>query len=135
MNKELNLDFVQEVFIKLAERQGIPFEELKTGWNEERESNEWELNYKRSLQQEVEEDIKAMLQCFDLHRAAMEIGDTVTAQVGLIRAAGFAQMIAGTFQNIYDECYKVLCYDKRFSWPEIPEDYVVPEHFNYKGPT
>lgn len=134
MNRELNLDFVQEVFIKLAERQGIPVEELKTGWNEERESNEWELNYKHSLQQDVEEDIKGMLQIFELHRAAMEKGDLVTAKGALIHAAVFAQMLSGTFLNIHDECYKVLRDDERFSWPEIPEDYVVPEHYNYKGP-
>lgn len=134
MSQPLDLDFVQQVFIRLAQKNGIPLEELKNGWNEERESNEWELNYRHSLQEDVEGDIKGMLQLFELHQAAMEKDDLVTARGALVLAAGFAQMLAGTFTNIYDECYKVLRDDKRFTWPEIPENYSIPEHYNYKGP-
>ncbi len=134
MSQPLDLNFVQEVFIRLAQKNGIPLEELKNGCNEEKECMEWNMDYKNSLQKDVEADIEKMLQIFELHHAAMKKDDLVTASAALVRAAGFAQMLAGTFSNIYDECYKVLRDDKRFTWPEIPEDYSIPEHYNYKGP-
>jgi hypothetical protein len=131
MKQAVNLDFVQEVFIRLAEREGIAFEELRRGWNKEREECEWNIDYSDSLQADVDRDIERMLQSFILHRQAMEARDLVTAKVALVYAGTFAHNLFDTFSKIKDECYKVLHDDKRFSWPEIPGDYKIPEHYGY----
>jgi hypothetical protein len=65
----------------------------------------------------------------------MDADDLVTAQCGLIRAGGFAHQVFDTFSKIKDDCYKVLRDDMRFTWPEIPEDFKIPEHYGYKEPT
>lgn len=131
MRSEINLDLVQTTFMKLAERNSISINELK---NSSKEEGDWSLSYKQSLQQEVAADIQDMLDCFDLHRLAIEKNDLITAKSALVMAAGFARTLQGTFRNIHDECYKVLHHDSRFTWPSIPEDYKIPDHYNYKGP-
>jgi hypothetical protein len=135
MKEAINLNFVQDIFIKLAERQGIPLEELKSGWNKEREDMEWNIDYSEPLQVQIDHDIELMLKKFMLHRQAMEAGDLVTASAALDGAGTFAGTLSDTFSKIYDECYKVLGDDKRFTWPEIPDDYKIPEHYDYTEPT
>lgn len=129
-----NLDFIQQTFINFAQKKGIPIDELMHGWNSERETNEWNIDYKNSLQSEFDHCAGNMMESIALHASAMEKGDLITAQCGLIRTAVFAQMLESIFRNVHDECYKILNHDKRFSWPEIPEDYKIPEHYEYKGP-
>lgn len=50
MKPEKSLDLVQAVFIQLAERNSIPTDELLTS---PKEDGDWNLGYRRSLQQEV----------------------------------------------------------------------------------
>lgn len=129
-----NLDFIQEAFINLAQIAGISIDELKHGWNSEKGTSEWNIDYQESLQSEFDSCAKNMMRSFALHASAMEKGDLVTAQCGLVRAALFAQMLESIFRSVHNECYKVLNHDKRFAWPAIPEDYKIPEHYDYKGP-
>ncbi len=134
MTHELTLNLVQEAFMKLAQSNGIATDELLHGWSVERGTSEWKIDYRSPLQEEVAQDLDWLLQCFDLHRKAMETGDRVTAKSALVLAAGAARTLESTFRNIHDECYKVLHHDARFTWPDIPEDYKIPESYDYKGP-
>ena len=129
MSDELNLDIVQKAFIQLAQSKGIPFAELANGWNEERECLEWNLDYNTSLQSDVDADIKRMLRYFELHRVSLEKDDLATARASLVHAAVFARTLASAFEYIHDECYKVLRDDPRFQWPEIPENYQIPDQY------
>lgn len=129
-----NLDTIQLAFAEIAAKSGIPLEKLVNCWNADTEEFDWNLNYKNSLQGEVNTNIKNLLECFCLARKSIKDNDLVTTKGALIHAAVFARILEGTFRNIHDECYKILHQDPRFTWPEIPDDYEIPEHYNYAGP-
>jgi hypothetical protein len=117
-----NLDLVQDVFVKLANRNGISLEEMSSDFNEEKQNLDWSIDYSKSLQLQIDTALKKMMECFQLQQTAAEAGDEMTEYKALIRAAIFARTLASMFSDIDAECSKVLLEDKRFVWPKNPEN-------------
>lgn len=63
-----------------------------------------------------------------LLKNAKSAGDELTVQAALIYIRVYSLRLSGFFEDIKDDTDALL----RLSvWPDIPENYQVPEHYNY----
>ena len=129
-----NLDAILENFIALANSHGIRKEELMDGWTADFDAAKWNLNYKRSLDANIKKYAQNLLSAVDLSRAAMAREDKLTVTAALIYAKIFSTQLADAFSEVSAEFQRVLHEDSRFKWPIIPDDFKIPESYNYQGP-
>lgn len=128
-----NLDDIQRSIVDLVASKGITLDDLRHGWDEEAQCKQWSFGYKHRSQAYFDADFKRLLKCFELLHAAREAGDRVAEIVAILHAGIAAQDIGNFFQNLSDDCRKILCDDERFDWPKIPEGYQIPEHYEQKA--
>lgn len=58
----------------------------------------------------------------------VEEDDKVAIQCALTRVRMASLNLSNTYQDIIDD---VVLINKSESWPAIPDDYQIPEHYNY----
>ncbi|HGM4959903.1 TPA: hypothetical protein ACKPZ6_003476 [Serratia liquefaciens] len=63
-----------------------------------------------------------------LLRNAKSAGDELTVQAALVYIRVYSIRLSGFFEDIKDDTDMLL---KVSVWPDIPENYQVPEHYNY----
>ena len=134
MIEQVDLDFVQKTLVDVATANGVELEELKNGWDEEKGTNAWSVNYERSLKENVEDQLRKLKYACDLYYDAMAQNDKVAAKSSLMDLRLAAMTLYCFFHNIFEDCEKIMGDDPRFIWPDFPEDYKLPAHYNYKGP-
>lgn len=59
---------------------------------------------------------------------AREANDDITTQVALVRISIRAMRISNFFLDFNDDADMLL---RATDWPDIPENYKVPEHYHY----
>lgn len=126
--KKARVDVIRKTFIELAESIGVSRE----GMDNEMDENDrfgWRIDYSHALGERLEQYLVDLLFFFEVHRLAIQENDHLAAQVALMRAGIYAQVVSNFFLKIKDDVDKVTVLDKRFSWPSIPDDYKFPEHF------
>jgi len=63
-----------------------------------------------------------------LLKNAKAAGDELTVQAALVYIRVYSIRLSGFFEDIKDDTDTLL---KVSVWPDIPENYQVPEHYNY----
>lgn len=129
MTIKLDLDFVQQCFIDLATQKGIDIDELKNGWDKKRETNEWHINFHKSMQEDFNKMFLNFIKNINLIEQALQQKDLLTMKLALMNIPSIR--LDYHFYNIADDCYKVLKYDSRFQWPPIPQDYNSTDYEHY----
>ncbi|HBW40039.1 MAG TPA: hypothetical protein DEF84_04340 [Leclercia adecarboxylata] len=86
------------------------------------------VNYDCNLDKVFSSDMARLSAATDLLRKAKESDDKITVQAALVYIRISSMRLAGFFENIKDDTDLFL---KKNDWPDIPDDYQVPEHYNY----
>ncbi|WP_443115231.1 hypothetical protein [Herbaspirillum seropedicae] len=121
------IDVIRKTFMALAESIGISCEKMDNKIGES-DQFEWCIDYADLLGERLEKDLNELLLFFEVHRIAILNNDQLAAYVALMNAGIYAQTVSNFFLNIKDKVDEVTIFDKRFSWPIIPDSYKFPEH-------
>lgn len=123
-----SVDVIRKTFIELAESIGVSREAMDNEMDEAGRF-EWCIDYSYSLGEQLEKDLDELLRFFEILRLALQKSDHSAAFVALLYCRIYSQNAAGFFINIKDEVDNVAILNKKFSWPSVPDDYKLPEHF------
>ena len=124
MNEVTNFNQLKQILIDITSANNITMQDLKEG--------DWSVDYRIDLQKDFTEELKKMQYGLDLYAAAMAQGDRLAASAALMDVRIATQALSVFFDCFTDDLIRVKRQD--FDWPEFPEDYKIPAHYNYKGP-
>ncbi len=123
------MNIIRNILMDLIKSHGVKDEELERV--DKRTGNLiWGINLKSDLNQFLNEKLLVLQIAFDAYEEAsiQEDWRAVRAILQRIRLINFQ------FYNFTSAIRKALvnaCSDERF-WPDFPEDYKVPAHYNYE---
>lgn len=112
----------------------IFFEDIKSSYVQimERLSSEIEgelfIKDKKDLDDLFYKDIIKLSDAAKLLKCAKAANDEITVQAALVYIRAYAMRLSGFFEDFKDDADILL---KASSWPDMPENYQVPEHYNY----
>lgn len=86
------------------------------------------VDYDCNLDALFSSDVERLSTATELLRKAKESDDKITMQAALVYIRISSIRLSGFFENITDDADFFL---KKNDWPDIPDDYQVPEHYNY----
>ncbi|MDR9835622.1 hypothetical protein [Herbaspirillum huttiense] len=132
MNTVINLDIVQTIFLSLVQSVGLTKDEIMSERNEDGQYC-WFIDQDVSMNSTFNQDLRALVSLVEFFNRSRPSGDDVTACCALMRAGFDALRLSSLFKDICSDVDKVLCRDKRFSWPSLPEGYQIPQHFVTAG--
>ncbi|MCO4857926.1 hypothetical protein MKD49_15665 [Herbaspirillum sp. WGmk3] len=121
------IDAISKTFIELAESIGDTREEMAKA-KDENDPFEWRIDYNSSQGDRLERYLDQLFLCLEVHRIATHNSDPLAAFVALKDVGTHARSTSELFGDIKADADKVSIFDKRFAWPEIPDDYRFPEH-------
>ncbi|WP_233238771.1 hypothetical protein [Bordetella sp. LUAb4] len=116
-----NINKLKSLVPALAAASDMPFSE-----------NDWSINYKSDLDRQLDEDLVAFQKEIELLAAAMAASDLVTAACALVVVRMHALHLSNFFMNIFEDIEKVG-WSEGAKIPEIPDDYEVPDFYDYKN--
>jgi hypothetical protein len=123
-----SVDIIRQSFIEFAASIGISKDDMNKGMDEN-EQFEWCIDYDHSLGDRLEKYLDKLIFFFEVHRIAIQRNDQLAAYIALMNAGIYAQLASDFFSTIKDEVDNVAVLNNRFSWPSVPDDYKLPEHF------
>ncbi|MQL49183.1 hypothetical protein GEA64_14975 [Photorhabdus khanii] len=86
------------------------------------------IDYKDNLNDLFIRDLRLLKDAKDLLKKAQLVDDKVTIQAALVYIRVYSMRLSGFFEDFKDDADMFL---KSSEWPDIPEDYQVPTHYNY----
>jgi len=86
------------------------------------------VDYDSNLDSLFLSDMKRLSAATELLSKTKKSGDKVTVQAALVYIRTSSIRLSSFFENITDDADLFL---KENDWPDIPDDYQVPEHYNY----
>lgn len=86
------------------------------------------VDYGSNLDSLFLSDMERLSAATELLRKAKESDDKITVQAALVYIRSSSIRLSGFFENITDDADFFL---KKNDWPDIPDDYQVPENYNY----
>ncbi|MGC6389987.1 hypothetical protein ACMV8I_20380 [Ewingella sp. S1.OA.A_B6] len=86
------------------------------------------INYDTDLDKLFLSDMEKLSAASELLHKAKDLDDKITVQAALVYMRVFSIRLSGFFEDIKDDADAFL---KESHWPKIPEDYQVPEHYQY----
>lgn len=86
------------------------------------------IDYDSNLDSFFLSDMERLSAATELLRKAKELDDKITMQAALVYIRSSSVRLSGFFENITDDTDFFL---KKNDWPDIPDDYQVPENYNY----
>ncbi|RPH22321.1 hypothetical protein EHN07_16945 [Buttiauxella warmboldiae] len=92
--------------------------------------DEWSIDYHLDLDKELRDELAKLQIELDLLTNALKEKDLVTAKYALVMARLFSLNLSNFFLNIFEDIEKVG-WSEEIKLPAIPEDYQIPEHYNY----
>lgn len=112
----------------------IFLEDIKSSYFDIMENLPSDVQEEHFLDQEVDLDVifnKDLCKLRDitkLLRYALDANDKVTVQAALVYIRVCSMRLSGFFEDIKDDADLLL---KAGDWPDIPENYQVPEHYKF----
>ncbi|MBS9434687.1 hypothetical protein CE143_06815 [Photorhabdus luminescens] len=86
------------------------------------------IDYESDLNEMYLLDMHRLKEAICLLQKAQLIDDKITMQAALVYIRVHSMRLSGFFEDIKDDSDTFL---KNSEWPNIPENYQVPEHYNY----
>lgn len=92
--------------------------------------NELSIDYSLNLDEELNSELEKLAKISLVLRKALDEKDMIAVQAALIMSRIHSMNLRNFFNDIYDDI-EMIGWTERYSWPEIPEGYRIPEHYNY----
>ncbi|WP_420993163.1 hypothetical protein ACKI2N_023550 [Cupriavidus sp. 30B13] len=124
-----NFEIFKSLLLDLAESKGITEDDLD-GYDEARDEFNWHINWKRNLDDWFEMKMQRICDAIELYEAATKQGDLLAARAGLQDVRLATHDLMNFFDDIREDLIKISS-DSRFGWPDFPDDYKIPEVYNY----
>lgn len=86
------------------------------------------IDYDSNLDTLFLSDMERLSAATELLSKARELDDKITVQAALVYIRISSIRLSGFFENITDDADLLL---KNNKWPDIPDTYQVPKHYNY----
>jgi hypothetical protein len=115
--KLTNLNVIKDLLAEVAKVCNIQEDELS-------------IDYSLNLDEELHSELEKLAKISSVLRKALDEKDMVAVQASLIMSRIHTMNLRNFFNDIYDDI-EMIGGAKRNSWPEIPENYQIPEHYNY----
>jgi hypothetical protein len=115
---------LKNILLGITAAKNITFEMLK---------NDWSIDYSVDLQKDFLNELKNFQYGMDLYRTAISQGDELTARIGLVDTSIAAQRLSDFFECFNEDITRIHK-NKEFERPAFPENYKIPDHYDYKGP-
>lgn len=121
MSKSINFNRLKSLLMDFAKSKGMAEDEIHDSWN---------IDYKVDIQKEYYlKELSSLAEAMSLFERAIKKGDDLTAKCALVDAEIRADMLSDFFSAIKADIGRV---SRQFSWPKIPENYEIPDDYNYK---
>ncbi len=119
---EINkLNDIKTILVELAATCNISKNEL---------DNNGSLDYSLNLDDELQDELKKLISMFAVLKKALDQNDMVAVQTALVMARIYAMNLRNFFDGIFEDI-EMIGWTDRYNWPKIPEDYKIPDHYNY----
>ncbi len=92
--------------------------------------DELAIDYSLNLDEELSTEIKKLTLILLVVKIALVKNDIVAVKAGLIMARIYSINLRNFFNDIFTDIEKIG-WTERYDWPDIPENYQLPEHYNY----
>ncbi|WP_392551399.1 hypothetical protein RHO14_07855 [Orbus wheelerorum] len=123
MKIDIEFDKLKETILLAAQVQGLSKDELL---------NNWCINYKRNQDEKFKSTLEKLDENIKLLHQSLEQKDMLVAKVAIVRAKVYSHDLMNFFENINDDIDQLGWGDElKDKWPTIPEDYRVPDHYDY----
>lgn len=124
MNVNIEFDKMKRVILLAAEKQGLSSNFLQENWS---------INYNSELDNKFIKNLYNLNEEMKLLNQAIDENDLLTAISAIVMAKAYSHNLMNFFENINDDIVQ-LGWGKELKdkWPAIPEDYKVPEHYDYE---
>lgn len=122
------LDVIREVFLELAKIR----KPLRTNMLDNDDGDDGLascLIHDFSLVENLQKELANLIFYFEVHRSAQKENDRTAALFAIIRAGALALKLSAFFEGIEEAIRNVMNWDPSFSWPSVPEEYRIPDHF------
>ena len=124
MNVDINFEKLKHTILLAAKNQGL---------SEDYISKNWHIDYKINQNEEFKEIVSSLYENIKLINQAIEHKDMLTAIVAIVRSKVYSHTLMNFFENINDDIVQLGWGEElKDKWPAIPEDYKVPEHYDYE---
>lgn len=133
MTSEIDLNKIKSLILAFTEVRGINIDEVWEAdfekWNNDPTVEfQWQNDYKRNWQDDFLRDLRGLQEAMRLFEEAISQGDMVTARCAILDADLRSDSLASDFKRMANDFTTMR---RTSGWPEIPEDYKIPEHYNY----
>jgi hypothetical protein len=124
MNVEIDFEELKQTILLAAKKQGLSEEYVNENWMIAYDFNE---NKKYTvILSNLKEEIKLLNQ-------AIVANDLLTSIRAIVRAGMYSQLLADFFDKINDDIFQLGWGDElKGKWPDLPEGYKVPAHYDYE---
>ncbi len=93
-------------------------------------SDDWSIDYKLDLDKELSNELNNLHIELDLLTNALQEKDLVTVKCALVMARLYTLNLSNLFLNMFEDIEKIG-WSEEFKLPNVPDDYQIPEHYNY----
>ncbi|TCV91092.1 hypothetical protein [Biostraticola tofi] len=117
MNNFLFFDEMKDIFLDLlSHKSDLPID-----------IDDLSINYNRSLEELLIKQLTLLHLKTKLLALAKNNDDELAMQSALLRLRTHAMSLSSFFDNIVEDTEVIL---RTGTWPEFPEDYKIPNHYN-----
>lgn len=92
------------------------------------DTDDMSVNYNTSLENQLIKQLTFLQSKTNLFSESCRCNDEVTMKACLLEIRTHAMSLSGFFDAIAEDATLLIRAD---GWPDIPENYQVPEHYNY----
>ncbi|MCA6222105.1 DUF6853 family protein [Photorhabdus antumapuensis] len=119
---EINkLNDIKTILVELAAACNISKNKL---------DNDGSLDYSLNLDDELQDELKKLISMFAVSKKALDQNDVVAVQTALVMARIYAMNLRNFFDGIFEDI-EMIGWTDRYNWPKTPENYKIPDHYNY----
>ncbi|MEI9698438.1 hypothetical protein V5094_12730 [Moellerella wisconsensis] len=116
-----NIDEVKRLILNLEK---ISFSKKKF------DDSDWSIDHELNLDKRLNEELSKLYNDINLLNDSLNNNDLITVKCALIHARMRALDLSNFFLNIYEDIEKVG-WGKDNKLPNVPEDYKIPECYQY----
>lgn len=125
INIDVDFEKIKQTILSAAMMHGLSKDYI---------TKHWHIDYELDLNKEFARLISGLNQNTQLIHQAIKNNDMLAAKAGIIRIKPFSHALVDFSTKIDDDMFELGWGDKlKDKWPDIPENYKVPAHYDYEN--
>lgn len=125
INIDVDFEKIKQTILSAAMMHGLSKDYI---------TKHWHIDYELDLNKEFARLISGLNQNIQIIYQAIKNNDMLTAKAGIIRVKPFSHALVDFLTKIDDDMFELGWGDKlKDKWPDIPENYKVPAHYDYEN--